>query len=279
MKIIQSTTAMQATASELKQSGRRIGFVPTMGFLHEGHLSLMRVARERADTLVVSIFVNPTQFGPGEDFEDYPRDLRRDETLCRDVGVDILFYPSADDMYPPDFSTHVMETVLSKQLCGRARPTHFQGVTTVVTKLFNLVQPDFAVFGRKDAQQVLVIQRMVRDLNMPLRITVAPTVREKDGLAVSSRNTYLDATQRQQAGSIYAGLKSAKRLWENGERDTQKLVVEVQSHIEQSGGTVDYVNLVSREQLRELETVSEPALLAVAAFFGTTRLIDNVYLG
>ncbi len=269
---------MRQASTQWKRNGCTVGLVPTMGFLHEGHLSLMRLARKECDQLIVSIFVNPTQFAPNEDFEDYPRDFERDCRLCRAEGVDAAFAPDAERMYPPDASAWVIEETLSRPLCGRARPSHFRGVTTVVAKLFNICDPDVAVFGQKDAQQALIIQRMVRDLNFPVRILLAPIHRESDGLAMSSRNTYLSAEEREQARSISRGLNAALQQFEGGERSAPELRRTVAAAIEDAGGVLDYVELVSRDSLRPLQIVDCKALLAVAAYFGRTRLIDNVFL-
>ena len=279
MIIVRTVAEMQGLSRRWRREGKRVGFVPTMGFLHDGHLSLVRLARDESDVSAVSIFVNPTQFGPSEDLAQYPRDFLRDEALCRGEGGDCVFYPAPEEMYASDFSTWVEEGVLSKPLCGQARPTHFRGVTTVVTKLFNAVLPDVAVFGRKDAQQALVIERMVRDLNVPVRIIVGDIIRESDGLAMSSRNKYLSVDERQRALSIRAGLLAASRLYDGGEKTAEVLRLAVLGSIEEQGGKVDYVELVSRAQLAALPQVSEPAVIAVAAFFGKTRLIDNCYLG
>jgi len=271
---------MQALSRQWRQAGKTVGFVPTMGFLHEGHLSLIRLAREQTDAVVVSIFVNPTQFGPNEDFEDYPRDFARDEALCRGERCHAVFYPDAGEMYATDFSTWIVEERLSRPLCGRSRPVHFRGVCTVVAKLFLAVTPDVAVFGRKDAQQALVIQRMVRDLNFPVRIALGPIVRETDGLAMSSRNKYLSATERRAATSISRGLAQARDAFRSGERRVDVLLRAVRRPVIESGGRIDYVELVTREDLRPVTaTVKVPALLAVAVYYGKTRLIDNVFLG
>lgn len=279
MIIARTVPGMQDCARQWRREGKRIGFVPTMGFLHEGHLSLVRLARKETEITVVSIFVNPTQFAPNEDLAEYPRGFLRDERLCRTEGVDCVFCPTPEEMYAPDFSTWVEEKALSKSLCGRARPTHFRGVTTVVTKLFNAVLPDVAVFGRKDVQQALVIQRMVRDLNMPIKIIVGDIVRELDGLAMSSRNKYLSPIERARALSIRAGLLEASRLYDAGERNSDVLRGTVVKSIEKHEGTVDYVEIVSRSQLASLPQVNEPAVIAVAALFGKTRLIDNCCFG
>lgn len=266
---------MQGLAREWRTAGLEVGLVPTMGYLHEGHLSLMRLARARADIVVVSIFVNPTQFGPGEDLAQYPRSPEQDERLCREAGADAIFWPSGEEMYARDFSTWVDEGSLALPLCGRSRTGHFRGVCTVVTKLFNAVCPTFAVFGRKDAQQALVIQRMVRDLNVPVDIVVAPIVREPDGLAMSSRNEYLGPEERRRALSLSRGLRQAQEAFDRGERQSEALQRLVAEQIEGAGGRIDYVELVSESGLRPLAQVDEPAVLAVAARIGTTRLIDN----
>jgi pantoate--beta-alanine ligase len=279
MIVIKTITQMQRWSRDMRSSGCRIGFVPTMGFLHEGHLSLMRRARELADRVTVSIFVNPTQFGPEEDLDRYPRDFDRDEALCRDLGVDVIFYPDPAEMYPENSTTWVVEESLSAPLCGASRPSHFRGVTTVVAKLFNIVLPDVAVFGRKDAQQVLVVERMVRDLNFPVEIVSCPIVREADGLAMSSRNRYLDEAERERALSIHRGLNEALHAFENGKRNTGELVGIVKTNIMEAGGIIDYVELLDRETLKPFANnhVGSPALLAAAAFFGETRLIDNQF--
>jgi len=278
MIIVRTIGQMQSQSRVWRRSGRRIGLVPTMGFLHEGHASLIRLATKRSDTVVLSIYVNPTQFGPQEDLEAYPRDFERDEALCRDHGVTAVFYPDDTEMYAPSFSTWVVEDSLSLPLCGQSRPTHFRGVTTVVTKLFNAVLPDVAVFGRKDAQQALIIERMVRDLNFPIEIVLGPTVREADGLALSSRNRYLSEAERARAVAIPRGLRRAQELYAAGERAAPVLCSVVSAEIGSAGGHVDYVACVSRSTLAPLGEVAEPALLAVAAFFGCTRLIDNAFL-
>ncbi|HBF69599.1 MAG TPA: pantoate--beta-alanine ligase, partial [Thermotoga sp.] len=223
MKIIETIEEMKKFSEEMREKKKTIGFVPTMGYLHEGHLSLVRRARDENDVVVVSIFVNPTQFGPNEDYERYPRDFERDRKLLEKENVDCIFHPSVEEMYPPDFSTYVEETKLSKNLCGRSRPGHFRGVCTVVTKLFNIVKPHRAYFGQKDAQQFRVLRRMVRDLNMDVEMIECPIVREPDGLAMSSRNVYLSPEERQQALSLYQSLKIAENLYLNGERDAEKI--------------------------------------------------------
>ncbi len=279
MMILRTVREMQAAAGDWKRAGKRIGLVPTMGFLHAGHVSLMHIAREHADAVVVSIFVNPTQFGPSEDLARYPRDFAGDERLCREAGVDAIFYPDAAGMYPPDFSTWVTEERLSRPLCGATRPGHFRGVTTVVAKLFHAALPDVAVFGRKDAQQALVIQRMVRDLDFPVAIVVAPIVREADGLAMSSRNVYLSPDERQRALAISRGLRAAEAAYGAGERDGATLCALVTREVAATADRIDYVELRSRETLELATVVTGPAVLAVAALYGRTRLIDNAFLG
>lgn len=278
MRVISTVFEMQALATDWRQSGDTIGFVPTMGFLHEGHLSLIRRAREKADRVVVSIFVNPTQFAPDEDFDAYPRNFERDHERCKKNGVDAVFYPDSKMLYAPDASTWVEEVSLSRGLCGASRPTHFKGVTTVVTKLFNAVLPDLAVFGRKDAQQALVIQRMVRDLCFPVKVDVAPIVREEDGLAMSSRNRYLSSEQRERALAISGGLFAASDAFDKGERCAERLKALVNMRLEQANLSIDYIALVQQADLQPVaETVDQPALLAVAAFVQEVRLIDNTF--
>jgi pantoate--beta-alanine ligase len=279
MEIYRSAAQMQHQAQAWKREGHRIGLVPTMGYLHEGHLSLIRRARQESDVVVVSIFVNPSQFGPTEDLDQYPRDFDRDRELCAREGVEAIFAPGADDVYAEDHSTWVVEDTLSKPLCGVTRPIHFRGVATVVAKLFNIALPDVAVFGQKDAQQVLVIQRMVRDLNFPLAVLVAPIVREADGLAMSSRNRYLSAEQRQQALSLSRGLKLAAQAYGAGERNATRLREQLATEIEACGGRIDYIELRCRQSLAPMEEITGPALLALAVYFGDTRLIDNCFLG
>ena len=250
-----------------------------MGYLHEGHLSLMRRARPQCDILVVSIFVNPTQFGPNEDFERYPRDFERDERLCREVGVDVVFYPTADAMYPRPYLTYVHVEKLSETMCGASRPGHFRGVTTVVTKLFNIVQPHIAVFGQKDYQQSLIIRQMVRDLNFDVEIDVAPIVREADGLAMSSRNKYLSPEERQQALVLYRSLTRAEELIREGERNVDTLLQAMKTVISEApDARIDYIAIVDAETLEPLSTVRHNTVIALAVYIGTTRLIDNTWI-
>ncbi|MCX7592141.1 MAG: pantoate--beta-alanine ligase [Kiritimatiellae bacterium] len=278
MQLITSPAEMQTYSRRLRMQGRRIGFVPTMGCLHEGHLSLVRRARTDCEVVVVSIFVNPIQFAPGEDFETYPRDVEADLELCRRENVDIVFLPGVVDMYSPDFSTMVEETSLSAGLCGRSRPGHFRGVATVVAKLFNIVQPDVAFFGEKDAQQARVIRRMVRDLNFSVEIVVLPTIREPDGLAMSSRNRRLSPEERQRASAIYPALLFARDRLKAGVRDASFLRGAVKTRLENAGLEVEYVEIVDDQTLEPLAVVNRPAILAVAVRAGATRLIDNIAL-
>ncbi len=267
---------MQTYSVSLRKKGMSIAVVPTMGCLHEGHLKLIDTARSHAAAVIVTIFVNPAQFGPKEDFSKYPRPLRSDFALCRKHGADAVFAPQPDEMYPADFSTWVEELALSKGLCGKSRPSHFKGVTTVVTKLFNATLPDFAVFGRKDFQQAKIIGRMVRDLNFPVKIVLEDIVREKDGLAKSSRNIYLSDNERRGAISISRSLKSAKLAILDGEKRIGTVRKNIVSEIEGGGGRIDYVEIVGSENLEPVKKISGKTLIAVASFFGKTRLIDNI---
>jgi pantoate--beta-alanine ligase len=260
-------------------AGGTIGFVPTMGFLHEGHLSLMRQAAAAADRVVVSVFVNPKQFGPGEDLDAYPRDFERDRALCEAGGVDALFVPSATELYPDGFSTYVVEESLSHGLCGRRRPGHFRGVCTVVAKLLHIVWPDVLVLGEKDAQQLRVLRRMIRDLNFPVEILPGPTVREADGLAMSSRNRYLNEEQRQQAVCLKRSLDRAEELFRGGERDAAALIAAMESVIhEVPGAAIDYIEAVDDATLGPVDRIERDTLLALAVRIGPARLIDNAVL-
>lgn len=280
MRVIRSVGELRSYRKSLSGAGASVGFVPTMGCLHEGHLSLIRAARHQNDSAWVSIFVNPTQFGPNEDFERYPRTEEQDIALCRENGAEIIFLPPVREIYPEGSQTWVEVQDVTKGLCGASRPTHFRGVTTVVAKLFNLVQPDRAYFGQKDAQQVIVLDRMTRDLNFPLQIVVCPTVRELDGLAMSSRNVYLNDEQRQQALVLSQSLREAEELFEQGERDGGKIVQHVTDLIRTMPlATIDYVSVVRTVDLQPTEILQGGELLAVAVFFGSTRLIDNTVLG
>jgi pantoate--beta-alanine ligase len=280
MKTITSVAEMQAAARRARGEGVRIGFVPTMGALHQGHLSLVRRARELSDICVVSIFVNPTQFGPGEDFDRYARDLEGDTRKCVAEGVDILFAPSGEEMYSGDHSVTVTESALSQVLCGASRPGHFQGVLTVVAKLLNAVMPDVAVFGQKDAQQALLVARMIRDLKFPVQLVVGETVRECDGLAMSSRNAHLSATERESAASLHAALCHVADLYDGGERDAQVLQRAGVGIIREAGVElgIDYFEVVDVETLQAVSHIKGPVLVAVAVQIGATRLVDNIVL-
>lgn len=280
MKLIHDVQEMQQTALALKREGRRIAFVPTMGFLHEGHASLLREGRRRGDILVLSIFVNPTQFGPHEDLERYPRNLEGDCALAEACGVDFVFAPTAAGMYPPGFQTTVALGPLTEPLCGASRPGHFNGVAVVVTKLFGIVQPDVALFGRKDYQQLAVIRQMAHDLNLPLEIVGMPIVREPDGLARSSRNSYLTGEQRQQALCLYRALQQVRELFAQGEQRVDCLLAAARAQIEAvPAATVDYLELRDGVTLQPVQRADRTTLLALAVTIGATRLIDNTVLG
>ena len=264
---------------EARGRGRKVGLVPTMGALHEGHASLIRAARGETGCLVVSIFVNPTQFGPGEDLSRYPRPVEKDMELCRREGVDVVFTPSADEMYPEGFATSVGVAGLAEKMCGAFRPGHFDGVCTVVAKLFTIVQPDVAYFGEKDAQQLAIIRRMAADLNLPPEIHGCPIVREPDGLALSSRNAYLSADERRRAPALSAALAEAKLALAAGERDAAKVAAAVRRRLEAAAGVeIQYVAVVDPDTLADLARIADKVLVAVAAKVGATRLIDNVLL-
>ncbi|MCM8761258.1 MAG: pantoate--beta-alanine ligase [Candidatus Omnitrophica bacterium] len=277
MKLVDSIQRMATLSKMVRKEGKTIGFVPTMGYLHDGHMSLVKAAKKHTDFVVMSIFVNPIQFGPSEDFEKYPRDLKRDEELARAAGVDVIFYPSAKDMYPPGYSTYINVERLTDRLCGASRSGHFRGVTTVVAKLFNIVRPDVAYFGQKDAQQAIVIKKMVQDLNMDVEIKVMPIVRESDGLAMSSRNVYLSEDERKSALSIYEALRKAEGMVASGEIDSKKIIRAIKDVISQKASIkIDYVSIVDTKELEDLPEIKSEALIAVAAYVGKTRLIDNV---
>jgi len=270
---------MVSVARDLRAERRRIGFVPTMGALHEGHLSLMSRAREMCDTLIVSVFVNPMQFGPSEDFEKYPRDLAVDAELAFTRGVDLIFAPSREEMFPQGFVTYVTVEGLSNKLEGASRPGHFRGVTTVVTKLLNIVRPDFVFFGRKDAQQVILIKRMVRDLSMGVEIVVSPTMREEDGLALSSRNVYLSTEERRASLVLRRALERCRAMYNGGDRDATRLLSAMRAILEQEPlAKVDYVAITDIEKLDSLEVIpaDQPVLVSMAVYIGKTRLIDNI---
>jgi pantoate--beta-alanine ligase len=279
MKICKAIQEIRAVCSNARRANQRLGLVPTMGALHEGHLSLVHAATAQCDVVAVSIFVNPTQFGPAEDFAKYPRDFERDSALLEKEGVDLIFAPSVDEMYPPNAVTYVTVEGLSTKLCGKSRPGHFRGVTTVVSKLFHIIGPDVAFFGQKDAAQVAIIRRMVRDLNMSVEIVACPIVREADGLAMSSRNSYLDPQQRKSALVLYRSLMHVHKLFEDGERNSATLIAAAKEvFAEEPSVRLDYFEIVNPDTLGALSDVSQPALVAAAAFVGKTRLIDNILL-
>jgi pantoate--beta-alanine ligase len=279
VNIIESPAEMQRFAETARGRGERIALVPTMGYLHDGHLSLMREGRRRASTVVASLFVNPTQFGPREDLDNYPRDMERDCRLMESVPVDVLFAPRAPAMYPPGAQTWVEVTELTQGLCGGSRHGHFRGVTTVVAKLFNIVKPHIALFGAKDYQQLCAIRQMVRDLNFDVEIVPMPTVREPDGLAMSSRNSYLSPDQRETALSLSRALEAARAAFAHGEHDPKALAREARNELMRGGGVeVEYVEVRDAQSLEEILTITAPAVIAVAARVGRTRLIDNLVL-
>ena len=277
MEVAETIKSVRRLVKAARSKGNKIGLVPTMGALHIGHICLIEKAVKGSDFVVVSIFVNPTQFGPGEDFEKYPRSFENDLEICRKAGVDIVFAPSPQEMYKKENLTWVNVEKLTEPLCGRSRPRHFRGVTTVCAKLFNIVEPDVAYFGQKDAQQAIVIKRMVADLNMPLEIVVCPTVREPDGLAVSSRNKYLSEQQRKDATYIYKSLKKCESLVEAGTTDSKTIIGEMKQILNQvSSIEIEYISIVDAESLQELERIAGKALAAVAVKIGSARLIDNI---
>ena len=282
MEVITSIEEIQEIALRLEKEGKKIGFVPTMGYLHEGHLSLIDLIRERSDVLILSIFVNPTQFGAGEDLEKYPRDMERDLALCRERKVNYIFAPQTDDIYPEGASTYVSEEGVSRGLCGETRPTHFKGVTTICAKLFNLVRPAYVALGQKDAQQVVVLKRMIRDLHFPIEVVIGPTLREPDGLAMSSRNSYLNDRQRQDALLIHKALLAGKRLVdEKGIRNVDRVKAELMTVL-RSGSFVriNYAEVVDRENMKpEKEIELGRSMLVIAVWVDNIRLIDNMSLG
>ncbi len=279
MKIVKEIEALRLFLGGMRREGKEIGFVPTMGYLHQGHLSLIQASAKENDITVLSIYVNPTQFGPGEDLDQYPSDIENDKKLAEAAGADLVFIPDHNIMYKDNHATYVQVNGLTNQLCGHSRPTHFQGVITIVTKLFNIVQPDRAYFGQKDAQQAIVIKRMVNDLNMPITIVVCPIIREADGLAMSSRNTYLGAEEREQATILYQSLQKAKALIDSGERSSETVKAMIRQMIHgKPTAEVDYVSIVSAHTLEDIETLEDKILLALAVKVGKTRLIDNLQM-
>jgi pantoate--beta-alanine ligase len=280
MNVVKSVRKMQSYSENIRKRGGKIGFIPTMGFFHEGHLSLMKEARKVADTVVVSVYVNPTQFGPKEDFSKYPRDFDRDSKMAESVNVDCIFYPSDREMYPAHYQTYVNVEKVTRNLCGLSRPGHFRGVTTVCNKLFNIVRPHFAIFGKKDFQQFIAIKRMVDDLNMDLEIIGYPTVREKDGLAMSSRNKYLSGKERQSALSLFKAMKLAQKMFAMGEKKTASIIIEAQKLITKAPFTaIDYIKICDAKTLKDIARVTDKAVMALAVKVGNTRLIDNHVFG
>ena len=279
MEIVETIAAVRERVGRARRDAQRVGFVPTMGALHVGHASLIEACRKACDYVVVSIFVNPTQFGPNEDFDRYPRDLQADAELCRRLGADLVFAPSVQEMYPQANRTWVEVEKLSEPLCGVHRPGHFRGVTTVCMKLFNIIAADVVFFGQKDAQQAIIIRRMVADMNLPLEIVICPTDRESDGLAVSSRNRYLDADQRKDATLLYQALSACRQRFCEGIRDVDVLIAAMREVLSRSGVLrVEYVEIVDVATLEAVSTIEAPVLAALAAHLGSTRLIDNTIL-
>jgi len=270
---------MRHWCAEVRSKGERIGFVPTMGYLHEGHLNLIRLAKQHTDRIVVSIYVNPTQFAPGEDLDKYPRNFEQDHSLCLQENVDVIFYPDSKDIYSPDHKTFVVTDDLSSLLCGVTRPSHFRGVTTIVAKLFNIVQPHLAVFGQKDAQQAIIIRKMIKDLNFDIEMMTGPIIRESDGLAMSSRNKYLSPAERNQAAVLFRSLQSAQDQYAGGNRNLDNILIGIRQIIEQQPlARVDYIEAVDADTLGKAEAGVKNVLIALAVFFGKTRLIDNIIL-
>ena len=279
MEIIETVSRMKSVCREESRAGKTIGFVPTMGYWHEGHLSLIRAARKRCQVLVVSIFINPLQFGPQEDYQQYPRDISRDARLAQAEGIDYLFYPSVEEMFPQGFNTTVEVRKLSEKLCGRSRSGHFQGVATVVLKLFNVIKPDVAFFGQKDAQQAVIIKQMIDDLSLDVELVTMPIVREEDGLAMSSRNLYLNPHERKAATILYKSLLKARELVLRGEYRASAIIRHMNQMIENEPlAHVDYITITDAENLQELDVIKGRVLIALAVFIGKTRLIDNLIL-
>jgi len=279
MKVSQTINSVRENIKEARKQGKAIGLVPTMGALHAGHISLVEAAKKKCDYVAVSIFVNPTQFGPSEDFEKYPRPIEDDLQKCEKAGVDLVFHPSANEMYPEKVITWVNVEKITDHLCGLSRPGHFRGVTTVCAKLFNIVTPDMAFFGQKDAQQSIVIKRMVADLNMPLDIVVCPIFREKNGLAMSSRNKYLSERERDDASYIYKSLQKCKEMVDSGCRNTETIINEMRSILEQKESIkIEYISIVDEKTLENIDCVCGKSLAAIAVKIGSTRLIDNFLL-
>ncbi|KUG24109.1 pantoate--beta-alanine ligase [hydrocarbon metagenome] len=280
MKVIESAKKMQSYSESLRNQGQKIAFVPTMGYFHEGHLCLMKEAKKMADFVVVSIYVNPTQFGPKEDLSKYPRDFDRDLKMAESVNADVIFYPGNKEMYPAGYQTYVEVEKVTQNLCGMSRPGHFRGVTTVCCKLFNIVKPHIAVFGKKDFQQYITIKRMVADLNMDLQIIGVSTVRESDGLAMSSRNKYLRKNERPSALTLFKSLKLAQKFYSGGERKSSVIISNVEKMINRAPYTaIDYIKICSTKTLKDVEEIKSQSVIALAVKVGTTRLIDNHVFG
>lgn len=278
MKVIKTVAEMQQYANEARLAGKKIGLVPTMGYLHEGHMSLVDKARFENSVVVVSIFVNPTQFAPNEDLAAYPKDFEADRKKCQEASVDVIFYPDEKEMYPNIHLTWVDVDVITKKLCGKTRPTHFRGVATVVAKLFNIIKPNKAYFGQKDYQQSLVIIKMVKDLNFDVKIVTCPIVREKDGLAMSSRNKYLSSDERKEAVVLYQSLERAKWIITEGEKRAATIKFEMKQMIQKTSGEIEYIEVLNAKNLDNLDIIKGKVLVALAVKFGKARLIDNIVI-
>ena len=278
MRLVKTISQANRITASAKQRGKSVGLVPTMGYLHEGHLSLVRIARRKCEFLVVSVFVNPAQFSPKEDRRKYPRDLKRDLRLLKETGADLVFYPSVKEIYPQGYRTYVEVIDWSNLLCGASRPIHFRGVTTVVLKLFNVLTPNIAVFGSKDFQQAVIIKKMVKDLDLGVRIITGPIIREKDGLAMSSRNTYLSETERKNAVILYQSLKWLRKAYKKSLRNPRVAIEKMRKMIKGKGGRIDYIEMVDKNTLASVKKLQKGTLIALAVFFGRTRLIDNTLL-
>lgn len=278
MKIVTTIQEAKEQVKEWREQGLSVGLVPSMGYLHEGHASLMKEAKKQMDKVAVSVFVNPTQFGPDEDYDSYPRDLDHDIAVCEEQGVDLIFHPSVEEMYGKNYNTYVIMETLGDELCGKSRPIHFKGVCTVVTKLFNILTPDKAFFGQKDAQQLAIIKRMVKDLNMNLEVVGCPIIREDDGLAKSSRNTYLSPEERKAALILSKTIFMGQEMVKQGERDVKTLLDAMKANIETEPlAKIDYVEVVDGETMQKVDTIEESVLVAMAVYIGKTRLIDNFF--
>ncbi len=278
MHIAKTVEEMKKLRNEIPVN-KKVGFVPTMGYLHEGHLSLLRKAREENDIVILSIFVNPIQFGPNEDLDRYPRDFERDEKLAKEVGTDIIFYPTPEQMYPENYSSYVITEGLDRHLCGAKRPGHFKGVMTVVLKLFNITKPHNTYFGQKDIQQARIIEQMIKDFNLDINFHICPIIREEDGLAMSSRNVYLSHEERKQAIALFKGIKRGEELFKNGERDAKTIKKEVEKVVKSFNlAKIDYVEIVDYTTMSPVEKLGKKSVLALAVYFGKTRLIDNTIL-